>query len=52
MGSGEVCLLGRLHGVDTPANHALQVAAEGAARAGAEAESFVSAEELLRTARL
>ena len=32
--NGEICLLGRLHGVPTPANAALQAAAERAAAAG------------------
>jgi 2-dehydropantoate 2-reductase len=42
--NGEIVLLGRLHGVPTPVNAALQAAARHAARAGVAARSMTAAE--------
>jgi len=46
--TGEIVLLGRLHGVPTPANQALQVAAAEMARTG-EPPASRSADDVLRS---
>ena len=48
--NGEIVLLGRLHGVPTPVNAALQQLANEVARAGDPPESFPVAERLERIA--
>ena len=50
--SGEIALLGQLHGIPTPANRALQMAAERAASSGAAAGSFISSADLMALAKL
>ncbi len=50
--NGEIALLGRLHGVETPVNRVLQQVANEVARAGGEPGSFPFAELLERIARV
>ena len=50
--NGEIALLGQLHGIPTPANRALQMAAERAASSGAAAGSFISSADLMALAKL
>jgi 2-dehydropantoate 2-reductase len=50
--NGEIVLLGRLHGVPTPANEALQQAANEMARTGAAPRSMPAAELVARYERL